>query len=88
MSDTRYLILLPLKFPDGTPVPHSYIVDTQVELARRFGGATLEQDLAGEIGVDPRVLSEFRTGEAELPAAALDRLLDVLGLRLMQEIPR
>ena len=42
MSDTRYQILLPLKFPDGTPVPASHITETQIELARRFGGATLE----------------------------------------------
>ena len=46
------------------------------------------QELAGEIGVDARLLSEFRSGDAELPSAALDRLLDVLGLRLMLEIPR
>jgi DNA-binding MarR family transcriptional regulator len=45
-------------------------------------------DLANAIGVDRRVLSDFQAGEAELPAAALDRLLETLGLRLMQEIPR
>lgn len=45
-------------------------------------------DLAAEIGVDARLLSDFRAGEAELPAAALDRLIGFLGLRLMQEIPR
>jgi hypothetical protein len=45
-------------------------------------------ELAGQIGVDPRLLSDFRSGDAELPSAALDRLLDFLGLRLMQEIPR
>jgi hypothetical protein len=44
--------------------------------------------LAAAIGVDSRVLSDFQAGDAELSAAALDRLLDVLGLRLMQEIPR
>ena len=38
MSDTRYLILLPLKFPDGTPVPLADITETQIELARRFWG--------------------------------------------------
>ena len=42
-------------------------------------------DLAREIGVDPRLLSDFRAGDAELPAISLDRLLEVLGLRLMQE---
>ncbi len=45
-------------------------------------------ELAAEIAVDPRRLSDFWAGDAELPSAALDRLLDVLGLRLMQEIPR
>ena len=35
MSDTRYLILLPLKFPDGTPVPASHITETQMIPARR-----------------------------------------------------
>lgn len=45
-------------------------------------------ELAVAIGVEPRTLSDFRTGEAELPAVALDRLIETLGLRLMQEIPR
>jgi hypothetical protein len=45
-------------------------------------------ELANEIGVEPRLLSDFRAGDAELPAAALDRLLETLGLRLMQEIAR
>ncbi len=44
-------------------------------------------ELSAEIGVDPLVLSDFRSGEAELPAATLSRLIEVLGLRLMQEIP-
>jgi hypothetical protein len=44
--------------------------------------------LASDIGVEPRRLSDFQAGEAELPAAALDRLIERLGLRLMQEIPR
>lgn len=43
-------------------------------------------ELAGEIGVEARLLSDFRAGEAELPPAALERLLRTLGLRLMQEI--
>jgi hypothetical protein len=46
------------------------------------------QELAAEIGVDWRLLSDFRAGEAELPSPALDRLVASLGLRLMQEIPR
>jgi hypothetical protein len=45
-------------------------------------------ELAAAIGVDWRVLSDFRAGDAELPAAALERLIGTLGLRLMQEIPR
>jgi hypothetical protein len=45
-------------------------------------------ELADAIGVDPRLLSDFRAGEVELPAAAIDRLVEVLGLRLMQVIPR
>jgi hypothetical protein len=45
-------------------------------------------ELAKEIGVHPRLFSDFRAGEADLPAAALDRLIEALGLRLMQEIPR
>jgi ribosome-binding protein aMBF1 (putative translation factor) len=44
------------------------------------------EDLACEIGVEPQLLSDFRAGEAELPATVLDRLLEALGLRLMQEI--
>jgi hypothetical protein len=44
--------------------------------------------LAQEIGVDASLLSDFQAADAELPAGTLDRLLDLLGLRLMQEIPR
>jgi hypothetical protein len=46
------------------------------------------EELAAEIGIESRLLSDFLAGEAELPAAALDRLIGLLGLRLMQEIPR
>jgi hypothetical protein len=46
------------------------------------------RELAAEIDVDWRLLSDFRSGEAELPSPALDRLVAALGLRLMQEIPR
>ena len=45
-------------------------------------------ELSAGIGVDQRLLSDFRAGDAELPAVALERLVDTLGLRLMQEIPR
>lgn len=44
-------------------------------------------ELSAEIGVDPLMLSDFRAGTAELPAGALSRLIEVLGLRLVQEIP-
>lgn len=44
--------------------------------------------LAEQLGVDVLVFSDFRAGDAELPPAVLDRLIEVLGLRLMQEIPR
>jgi hypothetical protein len=45
-------------------------------------------ELASEIGVDSTLLSGFRAGDAELPPAALDRLIETLGLRLIQETPR
>jgi hypothetical protein len=45
-------------------------------------------ELAKQIGVDARLLSDFRAAEAELPPAVLDRLIESLGLRLMQEIRR
>ena len=44
-------------------------------------------ELSAATGVDQRLLSDFRAGDAELPAAALERLVDTLHLRLMQEIP-
>ena len=52
MSDTRYLILLPLKFPEGKRVPAEYITETQIELAQRFGGATLEPGRVSGMWVD------------------------------------
>jgi hypothetical protein len=45
-------------------------------------------DLASAIGVDPPIFSDFQAAEAQLPPAALDRLIETLGLRLMHEIPR
>ena len=45
-------------------------------------------ELARDSGIDARLLSDFRAGEKELPAAALDRLLSILGVRLMLEIRR
>ena len=45
-------------------------------------------ELARDSGIEPRLLSDFRAGEAELPSMALDRLLSTLGVRLMLEIRR
>ena len=45
-------------------------------------------ELANDIGLDLRRFSDFRAGEAEVPADSLGRLLEALGPRLMQEIPR
>ncbi len=45
-------------------------------------------ELASEIGVAPSLLSDFCAGETQLPPVALERLIETLGLRLMQEIPR
>ena len=53
-----------------------------------FASRRTTDELAGEIGVEPRLLSDFCAGDAELPAAALDRLIETLRLRLMQEIAR
>jgi hypothetical protein len=44
-------------------------------------------DLAASIGVDPQQFVLFQSAEAELPAPAVDRLLETLGLRVMQVIP-
>ncbi|MDC0937272.1 helix-turn-helix transcriptional regulator [Pirellulales bacterium] len=44
--------------------------------------------LADTIRIDPRLLSDFCAGDADLPSEALDRLVETLGLRLMKEIPR
>jgi hypothetical protein len=46
------------------------------------------EELAAEIGVDLQLLSDFRSGDAELPSPVLDGLIAALGLRLMQEIRR
>lgn len=53
--------------------------------AMASSGRSMDQ-LAAEVGVAPQHLSEFRAGDAELPAAALDGLIQALGLRLMREI--
>ena len=59
------------------------------DLRRAISGSRRPiHELAAEIGLEAQALSDFRAGEAELSAAALDRLIAALGLRLMQEIPR
>ena len=45
-------------------------------------------ELAEATGINPRCLSDFRAGDSELSSAQLDRLVETLGLRLMQEIPQ
>jgi hypothetical protein len=45
-------------------------------------------ELAAQIGVIPNALQDFQVGDADLPATALDRLIERLGLKLVQEIPR
>jgi len=45
-------------------------------------------ELAQQIGIAPPLFSDFQAGDAELPAAALDRLIETLDLRLMHEIAR
>ena len=44
-------------------------------------------ELAQKIGVALSQFSDFRAGDAELPSASLDRLIEVLGLRLMSPSP-
>jgi hypothetical protein len=44
--------------------------------------------LAGLVGVDVQLLEQFREGDTELSADAIERLIATLGLRLMHEIPR
>ena len=54
-----------------------------IVLSRRPAG-----ELAHQIGVEPGLFSDFQAGEADLPSAALDRLVETLDLRLVQEIAR
>jgi ribosome-binding protein aMBF1 (putative translation factor) len=42
--------------------------------------------LAAELGVSAGLLEDFREGTAGLPFEAVERLIESLGLRLMQEI--
>ena len=43
-------------------------------------------ELAAELGVSAELLEDFREGTAGLPFEAVERLIEALGLRLMQEI--
>lgn len=43
------------------------------------------RELAAQLGIDVRLLEEFRAGEATLQSDAVDRLVHVLGLRLVAE---
>lgn len=43
------------------------------------------EDLAAELGIDVQLLEDFRKGEATLPSDVVDRLVAVLGLRLVTE---
>lgn len=45
------------------------------------------QEVAATLGIDVQVLEDFRAGEATLPSDVVDRLVALLGLRLMAEIP-
>jgi hypothetical protein len=57
------------------------------DIRRAIAASRLPADhLATQVGIDVRLLSDFRAGDAELPPEALERLLNVLRLRLMQEI--
>jgi len=47
-----------------------------------------DAQLAGLLDIDLDLLERFREGEADLPAAAIERLAAALNLRLMHEIPR
>lgn len=41
------------------------------------------RDLSAELGVDRQTLDSFQIGEGSLPFAAVDRLVELLGLRLV-----
>lgn len=43
-------------------------------------------ELAAQLGIDVRLLEDFRCGDATLPTDVVDRLVNVLHLRLMAEI--
>jgi hypothetical protein len=43
-------------------------------------------ELAADLGIDVRLLENFRAGDATLPSNVVDRLVATLGLRLTAEI--
>jgi ribosome-binding protein aMBF1 (putative translation factor) len=58
------------------------------DLRRAINASHLSREqIAQRIGTSSRELDEFRTGAAPLPPESLRQLANVLGLRLMQEIP-
>jgi hypothetical protein len=77
-------------------IPHFHKVQSAAEQPGFFGDIRRAillsrrpmNELATTIGVEPRVLSDFRAAEAVLSPVELDRLVTALDLRLMQEIPR
>lgn len=54
----RYEVLLPLRFNDGTPVPPELFVQTNTELAVRFGGVTSYPQPARGIWIHEGVVYE------------------------------
>jgi len=58
------------------------------DLRRAINASQLTREqIAQRIGTSPEELDDFRTGAAPLLPESLNQLADVLGLRLMQEIP-
>ena len=58
------------------------------DLRRAINASRLDRNVIAQmIGTTRAELDRFRTAEAPLPPEALRRLVDVLGLQLMQPIP-
>ena len=58
------------------------------DLRRAINASPLSRDqIAQRIGSSPEELDHFRIGASQLLPESLRQLVDVLGLRLMQEIP-
>lgn len=57
------------------------------DLRRAINAARrLSRELAAQLGIDVQLLEDFRCRDATLPTDVVDRLVDVLHLRLMAEI--